>query len=382
MRDMPQFAFFLIYLQEKIRLTPAIISNVVAGGQITGMVTALLSGTISARIGSKFVLVCGLALSGLSSLAFQLTSPSLVPILWFLSGAGTALVTVGGASYLTRISASRELGILAAFYALSMTIGGAIGNPIAGLIIERYGYVAFSWTAIALSIGTILIVLFFLKHIQDQTTELISVRSFWSEILATTRQKNVQLLVGLRCLPTIFYGMLTVLIPLLLNNLTGSKVLVAAYITINLVVASFSQLLAGRCADRWGTRLPTISAYIAIILSGLGLAATSGTVWGLFVFGVIGIAAAWALSTLMYIWVNDGIPKAEHPSTFGLLQAVWSLSMISGALLGGWFISALPPLPFLAAGLLNVGSIYLIWLYYNRSSVKDLLSKRESIRES
>jgi MFS family permease len=66
-----------------------------------------------------------------------------------------------------------------------------------------------------------------------------------------------------------------------------------------------------------------------------GLAATVDTVWGLFAFGVLGVAAAWSLSTLMYVWVSDGVAKAEHASSFGLLHAVWSLSMITGSLLGG-----------------------------------------------
>jgi MFS family permease len=164
--------------------------------------------------------------------------------------------------------------------------------------------------------------------------------------------------------------MLSVLIPLLLNNLSGSKVLVAAYGTTNLIVASTAQLLTGRAADRWGARRPSLVAYGAIILSGLGLSLSATTQWGLFAFGVLGIAAAWSLSTLMYVWVSDGVAKAEHPSTFGLLHAIWSLSMICGSVLGGWFVTTLPGLPFLFAGLLNIGSLYLIITYYNRETVR------------
>jgi DHA1 family tetracycline resistance protein-like MFS transporter len=174
------------------------------------------------------------------------------------------------------------------------------------------------------------------------------------------------MLVGLRCLPTIFYGALSVLIPLLLNDLSGSKVLVAAYGTTTLVVASAAQLLAGRSADRWGARGPTLAAYAAVVLAGLGLALQAGTVWGLFVFGVLGIAAAWSLSTLMYVWVNDGVARTEHPAAFGLLHAVWSLSMIAGSVLGGWFVTTLPGLPFLLAGLMNVASLFLILVYYRQ----------------
>jgi len=370
MRDIPQFAFFLIYLQEQLGLAPEVIAQVVAGAQIAGMVTALLSGPITARLGSKWVLVGGLTCSGLSSLAFQVSSPTWVPLLWFFSGAGTALCAVGGAIFLTRISARGEMGMLAAFYVLSVTAGGAIGNPLAGVIIERYGFVAFSWVAMALSVVTILVVVLLLTSTHDLAPAPVSLRSFWSGVVITARQTNVQMVVGLRCLATIFYGMLTVLIPLLINSLTGSKVMVAAYGTATLIVASAAQLLAGRSADRWGARAPTLVAFGAIVLSGIGLAASVGTLWGLFVFGVLGIAAAWALATLMYVWVSDGIPRAEHPGTFGLLHAVWSLSMITGSMFGGWFVTSIPALPFLAAGLLNIGSFFLLIAYYKRSSVR------------
>jgi MFS family permease len=176
----------------------------------------------------------------------------------------------------------------------------------------------------------------------------------------------VRLLMGLRCLPTVFYGMLTLLVSLLLNNLTGDKALVAAYGTATLILASASQLAAGRAADRWGGRGPTLVAYSAIVLSGIGLAITAGTVWGLFLFGVLGVAAAWSLSTLMYVWVADGVPKPEHASAFGLLHAVWSISMITGSLLGGWLVTKATGLPFLVAGLLNVGAIFLAPAYYGR----------------
>jgi DHA1 family inner membrane transport protein len=371
MRGIPQFAFFLIYLQEDLGLSPLTISSVVAGAQIAGMVTALLGGIITARLGSKWVLVYGLALSSLSSFAFLIHSLGWAALLWFISGAGSALVTVGGASYLTRIGARGALGILAAFYALSMTIGGAIGNPLAGVLIEQHGFGIFGWATMALSLATILVVIPWMKNLQDHTPEPVNLRSFWTGIVSTARKPKVKLVAGMRCLPTIFYGLISVLIPLLINSLSGNMLLLAAYGTTTLVVASAAQLLAGRAADRWGARRPTLAAYSVIILSGIGLLLGAGTVWGLFVFGVLGIAAAWSLSTLMYVWVNDGIPKNEHPATFGLLHAVWSLSMICGSVLGGWSVSSMPGLPFLLAGLFNVGSFFLTFVYYDKKATAE-----------
>ena len=49
LRDMPQFAFFLIYLQEQLALAPVTISSVVAGAQVATMIAALGSGALTAR---------------------------------------------------------------------------------------------------------------------------------------------------------------------------------------------------------------------------------------------------------------------------------------------------------------------------------------------
>jgi DHA1 family inner membrane transport protein len=370
---MPQLSFFPVYLQE-LGLPPAAIGGVVAGGQLAGMVVALLGGWVTGLLGSKWVLVVGLALSGLSSLAFQVDAPWLVAVLWFIGGAGLALITVGGASYLTRVGLRGTLGVLAAIYALSLTVGGAIGTPIAGVIIERHGFSAFGWAAIALIALAALLATLFMIYLGDRTTERASLRVFWSGALAMLQRVKVRQLLGLRCLPTIFYGMLTVLIPVLLNSLSGNKLLVAAYATTNLIVASAAQLLAGRAADRWGARRPTLVAYSVVIVAGLGLAATVNTVWGLFAFGVLGVAAAWSLSTLMYVWVKDGVAQAEHASSFGLLHAVWSLSMITGSLLGGSLVRTFPGLPFLVAGLLNVGSLFLALAYYARPAPRNASS--------
>jgi MFS family permease len=315
-------------------------------------------------------LALGLALMGVGALVFLTQAPWLAVALWCISGVGLALSTVGGASYLTQLNQEGALGMFAAFYALSMTIGGAIGNPLAGWLIDRRGFGIFGLATAALTAATVLFAALFLAHLQERTSVAASVRS-WGQallpaVLPAWQRTRVSLLVAMRALPTIFYSTLIVLIPLLLNDLLKSKTLVAAYGATNLIVASLAQLVVGRAADRWGARIPTLVAYATVVTAGLGLAVGANTAWGLFLFGVLGISAAWCLSTLMYLWVANGIPKADHASVFGFLHAVWSLSMIGGSLVGGWLVHGRPGLPFLAAGLLNIVSIMLTLAYYAR----------------
>ena len=249
---MSQQSFFPIYLEEQLGLAPVVIAGLVAGGQVASMIAALLGGVITDMIGSKWVLVAGLAGAGISSIVFQVHAPWLAAAFWFVGGAGLALQTLGGASYLTRLNARGSLGVLSAVYALSLTLGGSIGNPIAGLILDRRGFHAFGLAAMALIGATTLAAALFMPRLGDRPAEHAPLRAFWTGALAIVRRPGIQMLLGLRCLPTIFYGMSVVLIPLLINGLADSKTTVAAYATGSLVVASIVQLLAGRAADRFG----------------------------------------------------------------------------------------------------------------------------------
>jgi MFS family permease len=363
---MPQLSFFPIYLQEDLGLSTALISAIVSGALVSGMFAALLGGAVTGELTSKRTFVLGLLVSAVGVLAFLVRLPWLVALLWFIGGAGLSLITVAGASYLTGLSARGALGILAALYSLSLTVGGVIGNPIAGLVIERYGFGAFGLAALLFILLTALFAARMLIPLDDHAPRSAPLAAFWTTSAPLLRQARIRMLIGLRGLPTIFYGLMTVLIPLLLNDLSGSKTLVAAYSTANLVIASACQIIAGRAADRWGARVPTVAAYSCLALAGLGLALTAGTVWGLFVFGVIGVAAAWSLSTLMYVWVADGVTAVERPPAFGLLHAVWCLSMIAGSLLGGLLAPLAAGLPFLVGALLCAAAPFLAVAYYRR----------------
>ena len=66
----------------------------------------------------------------------------------------------------------------------------------------------------------------------------------------------------------------------------------------------------------------------------------------------------------MFCLVSDGIPSAEHGRAFGLLHAIWSLAMIGGAMLGGALTRVATGLPFLVAGLLNIGSVVIAMAFF------------------
>ena len=70
----------------------------------------------------------------------------------------------------------------------------------------------------ALSAAILLAVAFLMQHFPGRAGEGVSLGSLGRGMLSITRQTQVRLLVLMRCLPTIYYGMLSVHIPLLLNS--------------------------------------------------------------------------------------------------------------------------------------------------------------------
>ncbi len=365
---MPQLSFFPIYLQEKLGFLPVVIAAFVAAGQLAGMVAGLLGGVLSDSRGSKWVLVLGLSFAVVATFTFRVSQPWLIALLWVMGGLAIGFHTTGGQSYVTRVADVRSLGLASALYALCLTMGGAVGNPLAGRVLDTRGFATFGLMLLGLAVATLVGAAVLLPPApSDRAAQPKNVPvAGGSGSLTLIRRTTVRMLVGIRFLPTVYYAMLGVLIPLLINEIAGNKSTVAAYASVSLIVASTAQLIAGRSADRFGRRTPVLVGFGALIVSALGLALFARNLWGLFIFGVMGNAAAWALAALMFVLVSDGVARPEHGRVFGLLHASWSIAMIVGSLLGGALVRVGVGIPFLVGGLLNLGSIILVLHYLAR----------------
>lgn len=203
----------------------------------------------------------------------------------------------------------QRLGLLSALYALSMTLGGAAGSPIAGQVLDASGFRLYGLIGSAVIVAAVVAVMLLpaQQPVSDAQPQGRGRRWRWR------RRPVVQLLMGLRSLPTLFYGMATVLAPLMINELAGAKTTVALYGAASLLSpCPGAQLLAWRAADRDGHRWPTPICYATLIVVLLGSGALCRAVVVVFFFGILGIAAAWALATLFFVLVSTGAPRAEH----------------------------------------------------------------------
>jgi MFS family permease len=360
-RDMPLGSFLVVYLQAA-QYAPSTISQIVSGAQVAGMLVAVLAGRFAQRWQGKHLWMIGIAVAGINGLVFAVDAWWWVVLCWLIGGAGASLASISGSSVLTSVGKPTSIGVLSSLFVICFTVGGVLGNPLAGWLIGTWSYAVYGAFLVSMTLLGIVLIQRFIP----QTTTVVpsginNVRLDWSFM----RQPTVYNILAMRGLATINYGMIMVLIPLRLNELTNDVYVVAVYGSVMLFVSSLTQYIVGRIADRWGALVPTLGAFSVMIVCGVLLALGASSVPVLFVCGVISNAAAWGLLTLMYVWVSDWIVPERHALVFGWLHAVWNISMILGALIGGALVVIVAGLPFVVTGALNLLSLGCAWWLYH-----------------
>ncbi len=364
----PLSNFSGIYLNEVLAYPLWQVSQVIALGQVVGMVASVLSGSLSDRWGHKWILFAGVSAVAISSLLFLIRVPWIVIVLWCMTSAGVGLSAVSGQGYLTLVSAAGILGLSSALYNWGYTVGGAIGAPLATLILSDNNFTRMGIALLGLGLFAALIASF-LPHMRPDPTSNtpVSVSGGYGVLL----RKQIALLGLLRFLPTCYYGVMP-LIPLLIKQQSGSNSAVAWYVTGSSIFASLAQLVAGRAADRHGVRLPTQIAFIVILLAILGTIFTAQSIWGLAIFGGLGIGAAWSLSTLLPGMVKRATAPEIHGRVFGMLHLLWTIAMAFGVLLGGKFLEIDLRLPFIIVGMLNIVALFLTVPFFRMTAPQSM----------
>jgi MFS family permease len=358
--------FFPIYVNDALGGTAVVASSLVSLAQATGMVAALMAGGLTDTLGRKWTLVLGLGGFVVSSIAFHARAPWLVAGLWVVNGLAMSLESLGAQSYLIRAAEPLRMGTISAFYHWGFTLGGALGSPFAGYVLDTRGYAGFARLLMGMAAFNTVLAIIVMPRLQHRQTN--QERPRWTRVLAgyldVVRQPTVIRLSLIRFLPTCYYGMSGVLIPLLIYARTGTKISVAAFATTSQVLAMLAQLITGRAADRIGPRVPTLIAMGGVAAAALGQAIFAEQPWGLFAFGCLGMASAWSLSTMMLVLVSGAAASDEQGRVLGALHLVWNLAMVLGAMVGGLLVEVRAGLPFAVAFLLGLGGVVAVVSYF------------------
>ncbi len=360
---MPHRAFFPIYVQE-LGYGPTQISTLSAMGMALAMFASLVGGTLSDRLGRKWTLLLGNVGFALGGLLFLTPGLGWIGLLWGMSGFCMGLHTLGSQSYLVDAAPSGYLGLSTALYNWGYTLGGALSSPAAGYVLDRWGYGAFGGALTAFALLAVTLNALYLPRLHAPADQVQTGPKALFGYATLARRPIVVLLVAMRFLPTVAYGVAGVFLPLLLNRTGASKTVIAAYVTVSQAVASLAQVVVGRAADRWGGKWPTVLVYAALVASVLGTGLLAGRLWAVFAFGTAAAAAAWSLSTLLPGWVAHVTEASERGRVLGWIHLWWNVAMMLGSLLGGALYVRAPGLPFVVTGAANLLSIGLTVAFY------------------
>jgi MFS family permease len=363
---MPHRAFFPVYVQD-LGYSPTQISVLSAMGMGLAMLASLVGGTLSDRLGRKWTLLLGNAGYALSGLLFLTPRLGWIGLLWGISGFCMGLHTLGSQSYLVDAAPSGYLGLSTALYNWGYTLGGALSSPAAGYLLDRWGYGAFGSSVTGFALLAVVLNVLYLPRLHAPAHEDGASSKAFFGYATLARRPIVIILVAMRFLPTVAYGVAGVFLPLLLDSAGASKTMIAAYVTVSQAVASLAQVVVGRAADRWGGKWPTLLVYTSLVISVLGTGLLARQLWGVFVFGTAAAAAAWSLSTLLPGWVAQVTGASERGRVLGWIHLWWNVAMMLGSLLGGALYVRAPGLPFLVTGAANVLSIGLTVVFYRVS---------------
>lgn len=321
-----------------------------AGAVISG----IPSGLLTVRIGPKRTVIIGLILFAAATLAFALGSSA-----WslgaarFTQGAASAITWCGALAWLTlatpRAQRGKALGIVFSFAVLGFVIGPAVGAA------AHLSSIRTTFTVMAV---TIVGVAAFASSFPAGRQETRQPRALHRMFHDTT----LLVAVWLTVVPSLFFGVADLLVPLALDEAAWGAVAIAA----TFIVAALAEIALapaiGAFSDRRGRLTPIRLGLILVTAVALSLAlATSPYLIAVLVTGAsVAVSVIYTPSTAL---ISDCAERSQVPQglAFGVMNSMWASGVMVGPLLGGAIAQALgDPAPYILSAAIALGTFMFI----------------------
>ncbi len=303
-------------------------AGLLAGAYAVGVLGgALPSGWLSARFGSRFTVLVGLALMSIASVGFAFgKTVAVLDLMRFVQGVGGACTWTGGLGWLIARTPVERRGEMIGS-ALSAAVFGLLLGPVLGAVARGVGPEApFSSVAV---VGVVLAWL----ALREPAPGVVGRDRPLSGAL---REPFVIGGLALVVVSALAFGAIEVLVPLRLDALGAGGAAIGAVFLVAAGVEAVGQAWVGRVVDRrgrWGVIRASLAGSIAFLLL-LGLPSVA---WVLGLIVIAGCVVTGVLNTPAMTLITDGIDAAGLDQGFGfaLVNLAWAGGQVVGTVVGG-----------------------------------------------
>ncbi|MCY7302345.1 MAG: MFS transporter [Thermoleophilia bacterium] len=298
------------------------------------VVAGIPSGVFASRIGPKRTVVIGLLVLAVSTLAFSLgESAAALGAARFAQGVASAITWCGALAWLT-LATPRDQRGKAVGTVFSIAVLGFIVGPAIGAIAEL---TSLRGTFMMIAGLTVLVALFAASSPAGQPEEqppealrrILKNRGFFAAL-------------WLVLVPSLFLGVLDLLVPLSLDDANWGTIAIAA----TFIAAGLSEVilapLIGSFSDRRGRLVPVRAGLLLMGITGMAFAALD-TAYAIAALVIVASIAASLIFSPSAALISDRGEEAEIPQTlaFGFMNTAWAGGVMLGPVLGGAIADAL-----------------------------------------